>query len=126
MKRIWGALLLLIGIVGFCWWSTARVDQICENAANLLYQAETCCALGDFQGAEEYADASRRLWEQHEGFLGMALRHTESDDIYTLFPPLLQSCQSHDAEDFTQRNQELRAVLRVLSRMEKPYYFNVL
>ena len=126
MKKLTIPLILLSLIVVFCVWSTCRVDAICREAAGLLDQAETKCLLGDYDGAEELALASQGLWLDHEGFLGMALRHTESDDVAILYAPLLETCRQKDGDEFQIRSLELRATLRQLSRMEFPHYFNVL
>lgn len=126
MRKLWTALLILAAIIGFCTWTTWHVDQICQDTSQLLQEAESCCARGDFEGAGELVFSSQSIWNQHEGFLGMALRHTESDDIGILFPPLLESCRQKDREEFNRRNLELIATLKHLSRMEIPYYFNVL
>lgn len=126
MKKLTAALVLLAAMMGFCLWSTWRVDTLCAKSTSLLEQAETRCALGDFDGALELVYASRRNWDCHEGFFGVALRHTESDDIGILFPPLLETCRQRDANEFFRQNQELIATLRHLSRAELPYYFNIL
>ena len=126
MKRLTIPLLLLSIIILFCTWSTCRVGRICQEASRLLDQAETRCVLGDYAGAEALASASQQLWSAHEGFLGMALRHTESDDVAILYPSLLESCRQRDEIEFRIRSLELRASLRQLSRMEFPHYFNVL
>lgn len=124
-KLLWPTLLLLVLLV-FCSWSTWRVDSLCKRSADLLQQAETRCNLGDFDGAKDLVYAAKHSWDKHEGFLGTALRHTESDDIGVLFPPLLDTCSQRDPDEFSRRNLELIALLKHLSRMEIPYYFNIL
>lgn len=126
MRKPWTALCLLAVIVGFCWWSTWRVDRICRDTGSLLAQAETYCTLGDFSGGMEEISRAWSLWNRHEGFLGLTLRHTESDDVGILFPSLLESCRQRDLEEFNRRNLELMASISHLSRMEIPYYFNIL
>ena len=126
MKRLIAPLLLLAIMIGLCAFSTWQVGRICRATAGKLEQAETRCALGDFQGAEEMVLEAQRMWERHEGFLGTALRHTESDDIDILFPPLLESCRQEDPAEFSHQNRELVATLQQIARMEIPYYFNVL
>ncbi len=126
MRKPWTAICLLATIVGFCWWSTWHVDQICRDTTALLEQAERYCTVGEFSKGMEQVAGSWNLWNRHEGFLGMALRHTESDDVGILFPSLLESCRQRDLEEFNRRNLELMATISHLSRMEIPYYFNVL
>ena len=126
MKKLILPLVLLAAMAGLCTWSTWRVGRISSQTAGMLEQAETCCVLGDFQRAEEQVLAAQRHWEAHEGFLGTALRHTESDDIDMLFPSLLERCRQEDEPEFLHENRELTALLRQIARMEVPYYFNVL
>lgn len=126
MKKLLCPILLLLALLAFCGWSTWRVDALCRQSAQYLQQAETRCRLGDYDGAKDLVYAAKHSWDKHEGFLGTALRHTESDDIGVLFPPLLETCGQRDAEEFSRRNLELIALLKHLSRMEIPYYFNIL
>ena len=126
MKKLICPVLLLLALLAFCCWSTWRVDVLCEQSAQYLQQAQNRCSLGDFEGAKELVYASKHGWDKHEGFLGTALRHTESDDIGVMFPPLLETCRQRDAEEFSRRNLEMIATLKHLSRMEIPYYFNIL
>ena len=126
MKKILLPTLLLVLMVIFCVWATWRVDRLCSDSAELLEQAGTRCVLGDFDGAMDLVYQSKQNWDSHEGFFGMALRHTESDDVDTLFPPLLETCRQRDADEFYKRNLELIATLKHLSRIEIPYYFNIL
>ncbi len=125
MRRLVVPIAALVIMILFCAWSTARVDAICRESSALLDQAETRCYLGDYPGAEEYVQKSCQCWTRHEGFLGVTLRHTESDDISILYSPLLEACRAEDGEEFNYRSLELRASLRHIARMEKPYYFNV-
>ena len=81
MKKLYSALGILLAITGFCWFTAWRVDDLCNTSASLLEAAETQVMLGDYDAAVETVNHSFRLWNRHEGFFGMALRHTESDDV---------------------------------------------
>lgn len=126
MKKFILPSLLLILMVVFCVWATWRADQLCNQSAELLEQAGSRCEQGDFDGAEVLVRKAKDCWDDHEGFFGIALRHTESDDVDILFPPLLESCRQEDEEEFSRRNLELIATFLHLSRAEIPYYFNIL
>lgn len=126
MKKLWCSMALLAAMVGFCCFSTYRVNQICKDTANILRQAETQCQLGNYHAAEDTVYLSQTYWRKHEGFLGIALRHTETDDIDLMFPALMEAARQGDEEEFLLRNTELIAAFRSLSRMELPYYFNIL
>lgn len=126
MKKFILPILLLLLMVSFCVWATWRADELCNQSAQLLEQAGARCIQGDFHGAEDLVQEAKNCWDQHEGFFGVALRHTESDDVDILFPPLLETCRQQDAEEFTRRNLELIATFHHLSRAEMPYYFNIL
>lgn len=126
MKKILVSVGILAVITGFCWWTAWRVNRLCASSAALLDAAETQVLLGDYPGAEETAEEAYRIWQGHEEFFGMALRHTESDDVGILFPPLQESIRQKDAGEFLLRARELAATLRHLGRMEQPYLFNIL
>lgn len=96
MKKIYCALGILLVITGFCWFTAWRVDDLCSTSAQLLEAAETQVLLGDYPAAEETVNHAFRLWQKHECFFGMALRHTESDDVGILFPVLQEACRQKD------------------------------
>jgi hypothetical protein len=126
MKKLLLPLALLALLVGFCCYTTWHVDQLCSDCAQLLEEAGQRCQLGDFEEGLALCNQAKQNWDHHEGFFGTALRHTESDDVGIAFPALLESCRQEDLEEFSRRDLELIAILRHLSRMEYPYYFNVL
>ena len=126
MKRIFMALGLLAVITGFCIFSVVRVHRICDDTKAVLRQAETCCVNGDFKGVEGTVYLAQAIWKKHEGFLGMALRHTETDDISVMFSTLLEAASQRDSEEFMLRNRELLALINGLSHMEIPFHYNVL
>lgn len=125
MKKFLLPTLLLALLVVFCVWSTWRVYDLCDQSTALLQEAGVKCDLGDYEGARDLVYDAKHNWDKHEGFLGTALRHTESDDISVLFSPLLETCRQRDSEEFSRRNLELIGLIRQLSRMEIPYYFNI-
>lgn len=126
MKKLLFPIAILIIMVVFCVWSTWRADDLCNRSAELLEKAGVRCEQGDFRGAKDFVAQAKQLWDNHEGFFGIALRHTESDDIDILFPPLLETCRQKNFDEFFRRNLELIATFRHLSRAEQPYYFNIL
>ena len=126
MKRMLMPLLLLVFVTLFCSVCILRTDQICNETADLIEQAGDRFQQGSYEEAEEFIRRSELCWDSHEGFLGMVLRHTESDDVGFMFPSLLASCQAENRDAFLEKELELEAYLRQLSRMEIPYYFNVL
>lgn len=126
MKRIWFSAGILLLIVFFCGVSTYRVNRICSDSEELLRQAETCMYLGDYVGAKNSVYYAQNCWNQHEGFLGLALRHTEKDDVDRLFPVLLEAIRHKEDTEFYFNHSELIAALKSLSRMEQPFYFNIL
>lgn len=97
MKKFILPILILLLMVSFCVWATWRADELCNQSAQLLEQAGARCIQGDFHGAEDLVQEAKNCWDQHEGFFGVALRHTESDDVDILFPPLLETCRQQDA-----------------------------
>lgn len=108
MKKILVSVGILAVITGFCWWTAWRVNRLCASSAALLDAAETQVLLGDYPGAEETAEEAYRLWQGHEEFFGMALRHTESDDVGILFPPLQESIRQKNAGNSCSEPESLR------------------
>ena len=126
MKKLAAPVALIMFILLFCTVCVKITDDICTEASMLLEEADRWAEQGDMERAETLSRESWTLWESNEGFLGMVLRHTESDDISCLYPVLLDCCRVKNIEEYCSRNHELRANLRHLSRMEIPYYFNIL
>lgn len=126
MKKIVISGAVLVLLTAFCWWTAWRVDRLCGQTAAYLEQAETQAVLGNFPAAEAYLEDASTLWRAHEQFFGMALRHTESDDVELMLPTLQEACRQKDRQEFLLRTRELSAALRQLGRMEQPYLFNIL
>lgn len=126
MKQCCLSLVILLLLTGFCWYTTDRVEAVCAETSGLLEQAETHIVLGDYEGAESCVTRANGVWEDHRLLLGMALRHTESDEVDLNFPGLLAACRQKDGQEFQLRNRTLIASLRQLSAMEKPYSYNIL
>lgn len=126
MKKMALSAGILVLLTAFCWFTAWRVDGICSEASAMLEHAENQAVRGDYAGAGETAAQAFQMWNRHEGFFGMALRHTESDDIGILFPSLIEAAGQKDQGEFLLRIRELKASLRQLGRMELPYLFNVL
>ncbi len=126
MKKILWACAMLVLLTAFCWWTSWRVERLCGKTAEYLEQAETQVLLGDYPAAEALLEDSSALWERHELFFGMALRHTEADGVSILLPGLQEACRQKDGQEYLLRTRELSATLRQLSRIEQPYLFNIL
>ena len=126
MKKMALSVGIVVLLTAFCWFTAWRVDDLCTETSSVLDQAEIQVVQGDYHGAGETAARAFQMWNRHEGFYGMALRHTESDDIGILFPGLIEAAGQKDQGEFLLRVRELKANLRHLGRMELPYLFNVL
>lgn len=126
MKRLWVSAGMILFMAVFCLVSVYRVENICDETICVLREAETLCFLGDYKGAEDSVYLARANWNRHEGFLGMALRHTEADDAGIMFSAVLEALRRKDELEFGLHNAQLMATLKELSHMEKPYLFNVL
>lgn len=126
MKKIYLSIAALVLIFACCFYASTKVDKICEAIATELRAAETECILGRYAQAAERVQQAESLWVKNEGFLGVALRHTETDDISVAFPALTEALFLEDDTGFLENNLTLIASLRNLSRMEQPYLFNIL
>ena len=126
MKKSILAILLLCVMTAFCIFSVIYTDSVCKKTEHQLREAETQCILNNFDSGLEKAEQARETWKKHECFLGVALRHTESDDVDILFPPLLEAIRQEDLNEFMLRNREMTATIRHLARAEMPYLFNIL
>lgn len=126
MKKIICAISILIIITGFCVYATYHTRTICDETVSFLEESEKLLYLGRQEDAYETLHSAQANWILHENFLGMALRHTESDDVDILFPILKNACLQEDYSEFSYRNKELIANLRHLYRAEYPYIYNIL
>jgi len=126
MKKILLAGLTLLLIFGLCFYAAARVETICDSITEKLHMAETQCHLGYYDHAINSVRDAQTLWTKHETFLGISLRHTETDEIGIEFPVLVETLMQKDSSAFIQENLTLIATIDHLSRMEQPYLFNIL
>lgn len=126
MKKILCSLLTLTLIFALCFWSVHRVEAICDSINHKLHQAETECVLKHYDRAINSVRDAQTIWTRNETFLGLALRHTETDDVGIQFPTLTEALMQQDSAEFIRDNLTLISTISQLARMEQPYLFNIL
>lgn len=110
MKRLWNA-----------WYA----DRLTGRMAGQLEQAQELADRGDWEGAVRLSRESFHLWQAHDAYLHVMMRHSDTDQILRGFRALDQYLALEESDQYTAANAELICQLELLSEMEQPSLVNI-
>ena len=91
-----------------------------------LEQAQELAARGDWEGAARLSRESFGLWQAHDAYLHVMMRHSDTDQILRGFRAVEQYLVLEEPDQYTAANAELICQLELLSEMEQPSLVNIL
>lgn len=94
--------------------------------AGQLEQAQELAARGDWEGAARLSRESFGLWQAHDAYLHVMMRHSDTDQILRGFRAVEQYLVLEEPDQYTAANAELICQLELLSEMEQPSLVNIL
>ena len=125
MRRLWAGgvllLVLLAGSLGNAWYAGHLTEQLTQQ----LERAQELAAQGNWEGAAELSEASFQIWQDHEIYLHVLMRHSDTDEILRSFRGLEQYLALEETDQYTAANAELITLLELLAEMEQPALVNV-
>ena len=83
-------------------------------------------AAGDWAGAQAATEAAFRRWNNHETYLHILLRHSDTDQIYAGFQEAMEYLDCREAGEYSAANARLLLRLELLSEAERLTLKNVL
>lgn len=81
MKRLLSAAALLLVLLGGSLWNAWYADRLTGRMAGQLEQAQELAARGDWEGAARLSRESFGLWQAHDAYLHVMMRHSDTDQI---------------------------------------------
>ena len=121
MKRLWSAAALLLVLLGGALWNAWYADRLNGRMAGQLELADR----GDWEGAARLSRESFGLWQAHDAYLHVMMRHSDTDQILRGFRALDQYLALEESDQYTAANAELICQLELLSEMEQPSLVNI-
>lgn len=128
MKRLYvsaGLILLLAALSGLHVWCLGRfTDQL----ADLLTQAQEQVEREDWAEAVRLTRQARERWADHEGYLHITLRHTDTDAIQISMDEALAFLEGGERQpaEYAAVNARLLTQLGLLAEAELPTLTNLL
>lgn len=126
MKRFWAAITILAVLLGATLWNAWYAEQLTGGLAQQLEQAQELAAQGDWEGASELSRRAFQRWQDHQTYLHVLMRHSDTDQILCSFRALEQYLTLEEPDQYTAANAELITQLELLAEMEQPSLVNIL
>ena len=92
----------------------------------VFLQAQALAGEGDWEEASRLSREAFQLWQDHEFYLHVLMRHSDTDGILRAFRALEQYLALEESDQYTAANADLIAQLELLSEMEQPSWENIL
>ena len=126
MKRLWTAAAILAVLMGGALWNAWYAERLTGGMIQQLKQAQERTAQGDWEGAAKLSGQAFQCWQDHEVYLHILMRHSDTDEILSSFRALEQYLALEETDQYTAANAELMTQLGLLSEMEQPSWENIL
>ena len=126
MKRLWIALALMIAVFCAIMFNGHYLGKFTRELTGLLTQAEAQAEAGRWEEAGELTQAASRLWDEQDFYLHVMLRHSDTDQIYTLFQEVREFLQYQKQGEYSAANARLITLLDLLYGAEQLTLKNVL
>ena len=126
MKRLWIALALMIAVFCAIMFNSHYLGKFTRELTGLLTQAEVQAEAGRWEEAGELTQAASRLWDEQDFYLHVMLRHSDTDQIHTLFQEVREFLQYQKQGEYSAANARLITLLDLLYGAEQLNLNNVL
>ena len=125
MKRFWAAITILAVLLGATLWNAWYAEQLTGGLARQRKQAQELAAQGNWEGASELSRQAFQRWQDHQTYLHVLMRHSDTDQILCSFRALEQYLTLEEPDQYTAANAELITQLELLAEMEQPSLVNI-
>lgn len=127
MRRFWISLSVLIALFCATLYNTHYLNNLTEELAGLLREAEACVVEGDWDAASDKTEAALDRWTSRENYLHMVLHHKDTDEILLAFQEVRQLIDHReDGGEYSAANAQLITRIRLLHEMEQLNLKNLL
>ena len=101
MKRLWAAAAILAVLLGGTLWNAWYAERLTGGMIQQLKQAQERTAQGDWEGAAELSEQAFHSWQDHEAYLHILMRHSDTDEILSSFRALEQYLALEETDQYT-------------------------
>lgn len=119
MKRFWIALALLALVFSASWGNTFYLEHLAGQLSAMLAQAEALGEAGDWDGAMELTRRAEALWEEHDTYLHVTLRHGDTDAIFLSFQEVKELIHCREEGEYSAANAVLLGHIHLLYEQEQ-------
>ena len=119
MKRMWIALGLLVLVFAAAWDNTFYLKHLTGQLSALLTQAEAWGEAGDWDRALELTRRAEALWEDHDVYLHVTLRHTDTDNVFLSFQEVKEFIHCQEGGEYSAANAVLLGHIHLLCEQEQ-------
>lgn len=126
MRRITISFVLLLLLTGLGLWNCWQLEQVSQNLAQTLAQAEEAGEAGDWETAERLTRTAQDYWESATPYLYVMLRHDYTDEVNTSFQEVLALIRWQETPEYASANQALVSQVIHFSEAEQLTLKNLL
>ena len=126
MKRLWIAAILLCALLGATLAIAWYLGHLTGELTAALEESEARAEAGDWAGSQAATEAAFRRWNNHETYLHILLRHSDTDLIYAGFQEAMEYLDCREGGEYSAANARLLLRLELLSEAERLTLKNVL
>ena len=126
MRRLCIALALLLLVLAGSAWSTHRLGTISGQMTSLLTQAEVLGEGGSWEEALSLTRQAETIWKNHEFFLHVILRHSDTDNITHSFREVKEFLHCREGGEYSAANAILMGRIYLLYEQERCTLKNLL
>lgn len=126
MKRLWISLFILALLLCVTLAHTFYMSHVTTQMNQYLAEAESCANQEDWEGAQRYSNQAQTLWDAHDGYFHITLRHCDTDQITESFQSVSQLMDCQDYTQYTAINARLQTQIHLLWEDESLSLKNIL
>lgn len=119
MKRLYIALALLCAVFLLTWGNTFYLGMLTDDLSALLTEAEVRGERGEWDTALKLTRQAETLWEDHDMYLHVTLRHTDTDAIYLSFQQVTEFLNCREGGEYSAANAALLGQIGLLYEQEQ-------
>ena len=126
MRRLWIAALLLAAMFSCALFISLYLRGLATQISGLLVRAEAAAEAGRWDQAGALTQDAAALWEGHDFYLHVSLRHTDTDQIRTGFQEVDEYLGAQEMGEYSAANAQLTTQLKLLWEAEQFNLENIL
>ena len=126
MRRLWIAALLLAAMFSCALFNSLYLRGLATQISGLLVRAEAAAEAGRWDQAGALTQDAAALWEGHDFYLHVSLRHTDTDQIRTGLQEVDEDLGAQEMGEYSAANAQLTTQLKLLWEAEQFNLENIL